>query len=257
MQRLQKLRQQDNNKAIQTIWDLHHKQWYCMVNFLYFANVVINKLPQQPHTQYAMCLMNSDILLPDGIALQTYRRVAYKLWLIQSQINRLSNINGTDFTPYFLQESKKQQSFQIVCYGWSASIVQQAAEKFHDMDLDVAYVQDWYSSFDRQNFDALYVPTQTYIMLVARGTPLQEMWVLENLDYIKKYKMIVLTVGWYFDFLTNNEIRAPRRMRGRWEWLFRLIHNPKKNARKVWYTFGRIPYVFRHLLLKRLTDWLG
>jgi UDP-N-acetyl-D-mannosaminuronic acid transferase (WecB/TagA/CpsF family) len=61
---------------------------------------------------YYAALSDSDILLPDGIALQTFYRLAHK--------KRLTNLNGTDFCPYFLEHAKEKygkEKVNIILYG--------------------------------------------------------------------------------------------------------------------------------------------
>jgi hypothetical protein len=44
--------------------------------------------------------------LPDGVALQTFYNLASKQFDLSTK--KLSNLNGTDFIPYFLDEVKKR-----------------------------------------------------------------------------------------------------------------------------------------------------
>jgi hypothetical protein len=103
------------------------------VNYLYFANISSKKLFQNhtAHTTkndvqnallddykkhsississiYKKALLESDFLLPDGIALQIFYALAHKLGHIKSDISKLQNLNGTDFSLDFLMYLKKK-----------------------------------------------------------------------------------------------------------------------------------------------------
>ncbi len=255
--RLDKLYTQDKNKLYRDIWDHQKKHNTTLINFLYYANVVKNHLPNRKKTieqkTYYNNLINSDFLLPDGIALQTFYKVAYKLWYIPTE--KIPNLNGTDFVPYFLEKAKKdKKKILIHLYGASDQTLQKSKEYFKQYG-QIGYTHHGYGNLDDKEIQELVQklsPTHTNILLIGRGTPIQE-------NRANKYKnflpnTMIFTVGWLFDFMTGLETRAPKRMRGRGEWLYRLITKPKKNASKVGYTLGWIPYTFRHLLLKRLTD---
>jgi UDP-N-acetyl-D-mannosaminuronic acid transferase (WecB/TagA/CpsF family) len=64
-------------------------------------------------------------LLPDGVALQTFYRLASNQFDLPVQ--SLSNLNGTDFIPYFLDEVKKRfgsNRVRIYLYGSKPEIVE-------------------------------------------------------------------------------------------------------------------------------------
>jgi UDP-N-acetyl-D-mannosaminuronic acid transferase (WecB/TagA/CpsF family) len=79
---------------------IYADQKFCVVNFLYFANAMQYRLFETPRnaadTIYKEALAHSDLLLPDGIALQMWdsRSRKPKRWL--------HNLNGTDLTPQIL-----------------------------------------------------------------------------------------------------------------------------------------------------------
>jgi UDP-N-acetyl-D-mannosaminuronic acid transferase (WecB/TagA/CpsF family) len=49
---------------------------------------------------YQDAIHDADVVLPDGIALQIFYFLARKKWL--------SNLNGTDFAPYLLEQLVKK-----------------------------------------------------------------------------------------------------------------------------------------------------
>lgn len=111
LDRLHKLYTQNKDTLYKDIW-LHQKNnKNTLINFLYFANVVKNKIPSARKTveqkAYYHNITTGDFLLPDGIALQTFYRLAHILGHIEPK--RIPNLNGTDFVPYFLDKCKKDK----------------------------------------------------------------------------------------------------------------------------------------------------
>jgi N-acetylglucosaminyldiphosphoundecaprenol N-acetyl-beta-D-mannosaminyltransferase len=81
------------------------------------------------------------------------------------------------------------------------------------------------------------------ILLVGMGMPLQEHWILENLDAVECN--VILTAGACFDYIAG-AIPLPPRWMGRLglEWLFRLASEPgrlwKRYLVEPWYIFGLV-----------------
>lgn len=70
-----------------------------------------------------------------------------------------------------------------------------------------------------------------HILFVGMGMPRQELWILDNLDALPD--CAIFSVGAAFDYEAGEQKAAPRWM-GRMgiEWLFRLVHDPKRLARR-------------------------
>ena len=70
-----------------------------------------------------------------------------------------------------------------------------------------------------------------HILFVGMGMPRQELWILDNLDALPD--CAVFSVGAAFDYEAGEQKAAPRWM-GRMglEWLFRLVHDPRRLARR-------------------------
>ncbi len=70
-----------------------------------------------------------------------------------------------------------------------------------------------------------------HILFVGMGMPRQELWILDNLDALPD--CAVFSVGAAFDYEAGAQKAAPRWM-GRMgvEWLFRLVNDPKRLARR-------------------------
>lgn len=237
---LEKLSATDRVDTIADIVAHYLENWYCVVSYLYFSNIMQYRLLEKPRnaedTQYREALESSDFLLPDGIALQLF--VEY--W----RSKKLHNLNGTDFLPFFLQYLQDSwQKFELYLYGAKSELTEVITTYFESQNYNVVYAQHGYTDeFDwsqiRESSDTLK------ILLIARWSPRQEIRVQDNIDMIKHHKLLVMNQWGTFDFFTWEEQRAPQRMvRARvLETFWRIITNPKKNLHKFLAMFGIVRY---------------
>lgn len=266
---LQKLYPYSSKKAVDDVLKLYEKQKYVIWNFIYFAVINQQKLfynwkKTTEQKEYKKYLLNSDFLLPDWIALQTFYKVAAKR-LNNLPAKNLENLNWTDFVPYFLDEIKKRfwsQRIRLYFYWSKPEIAEECKTIYTKKWFNVVYAQDWFSEFDwKQVKNDRSIEKPINIMLIARWTPTQELRVEKNLNKIKFNNLIIFTVWWLFDFIAawwwNGNIkwvqkRAPKFIRKiKLEWLRRLVTDPKRNRKKVKSTLVLPWYIFRYLVLKK------
>ena len=263
---LQKLSTTDFAETSDNIISVYNDQWHCVVNFIYFSQLVSQhvfstaKKKTEKEKEYKKLILKSDFLLPDGIALQIFYYLAVTFWAIQSDKKRLPNMNWTDFTPYFLNDTKQKygsQRINILLYWSTPKVVEKVKENLTLKWYNVIYIQDWFSEFDREKAEESldeYVDT-TNILLVARSTPkipLQELRTSRNYQKIIDNKLLVMNVWWLFDFMAWVQKRAPKLFRTlKLERLRRLCSQPKRNYRKVINSLMILPYIFRYLILKK------
>ena len=235
----------DAKQAYEDIYGSYIKQWYATVMFCYFANISSNKLCTQD-SSYKQALLHASFILPDGIALQIFNRVASwpKQWLY--------NLNWTDFTLPFLQFLQNKQDICVHMYGTTVEHVRKTKTFLQQKNIAVGHIQDGFSDFNQTTFGAKYDREKINILLVGRWTPLQEERIYQNHVFLSKHKLIVMGIWWLFDFRIGAQQRAPKIVRKcKAEWLWRLCTDPKRNLHKVYYSLLLIPYVFSYLLLKR------
>ncbi len=238
--------------AVNKILDTYKKRWYLVINFIYFAS--LNKyILEWNNLEYQKALNNSDIILPDWIALKIYLK--YK-----KNIKIKENLNGTDFTPFFLNslKNKKLHIWFYTVYDEKIWKKPQDADKVEKIlkekykPLKIFKFVNHYKNrgkwFDFENYKKSLKGNYDYkIFLVGLWTPFQEVWVEENKDFFKKNNIIVLNVWGLFDFRAGFEKRAPKIVRNlNLEWAWRLWQNPKKNWNKVKESFK----LLKHLIKK-------
>ena len=263
---LQKLSSTNFSETSDNIISIYNNQWHCVVNFIYFSQIVSQKVfssakkKTEKEKEYKKLILKWDFLLPDGIALQVFYYIASVFWAIKTDKKRLPNMNWTDFTPYFLNDIKQKywsQRINILLYGSKPNVVEKVKDNLTLKWYNVIYIQDWFSEFDWEKAEnALneYVDT-TNVLLVARSTPkipLQELRTARNYQKIMDNRLLVMNVWWLFDFIAWVQKRAPKLFRKlKIERLRRLCSQPKRNYKKVLNSLMIIPYVFRYLILKK------
>ncbi len=263
---LQKLSTTNFAETSDNIISVYNDQWHCVVNFIYFSQIVSQKLfssakkKTEKEKEYKKLILKSDFLLPDGIALQVFYYLAALFRVIKTDKKWIPNVNWTDFTPYFLNDTKQKywsQRINILLYGSKPDIVEKVKDTLSLKWYNVIYTQDGFSEFDRGKAEEAlneYVDT-TNILLVARSTPkipLQELWTSRNYQKIIDNKLLVMNVWGLFDFVAWAQKRAPLVFRKlKIERLRRLCSQPKRNYKKVLNSLMIIPYIFRYLILKK------
>jgi hypothetical protein len=131
-------------------------------------------------------------------------------------------------------------------------------EKLKSDWFEVYFYQDWYSEFDRGQFENEVEASDNgesktiKIFLIWKWSPLQEKRLSDNMENIKKYNLLTFTVWWLFDFLWWEEKRAPQwmvKMRI-FETIWRITTNPKKNLWKFLIMFRIFPIIIKEFFYK-------
>lgn len=170
-------------------------------------------------------LERADLVLPDGIGIR-----------LAAQLLGLSlphNLNGTDMLPPICEEAARL-GIPIALVGGKPGVAAACSERLCAQipGLKIPFVADGYLD-DRES--ALVVKQLRRmgrcIVLIGMGTPIQEKWAMEHLADLKG--VTAVTVGGLFDFFAGRVERAPIAWRELGlEWLFRLIKEPRRMARR-------------------------
>lgn len=242
----------DRIRAFNTILDSYNQKWYSYVSYLYFANAMKWKLfedvalsyeEEDTRNAYITVLESTDVLLPDGIALELFYRFFSTKW------DKLTNLNGTDFLPFFLDTLKEKGiQAEIIVYWAKEQYIPQLKDHYTQY-FPVISVQHWYQEFDWSQLPKKANDT-IRLMLVWRWSPLQEIRSYENREKITQHWCLVMNQWWTFDFIVWAETRAPEWMiRARiLETFWRICTNPEKNLKKFIDMFGIFWFMWRRIL---------
>lgn len=207
----------DQNTAVETvIQDWQQSDSHKIVHYIYYANLVL--LNQDKAYNQAMQL--SDYIFIDGIGMQLYLKGTKGIWV--------NNLNGTDLNPIFIKQLDEQK-IPIALYGTTKENINAAASKINEYakNKSIHYLCDGFSEIEWQKVK------NNAVLFVGLGSPLQENWVVKHQKEIEKKKLLVITVGGFFDFASGFYVRAPKLVRQlKLEWAWRTLLHPKRHLKK-------------------------
>lgn len=187
-----------------------------VIHYMYYASYVLFHQNRAILKDYLL----ADHILVDGIGMQ----ICFKI--ITGK--KIANLNGTDMSPLFFQ-ALQDQNIPIVLYGTTAENIQACHDKLIQQygSKAVAYYQDGFSPLDLSK-----VPERS-ALFIGMGSPRQEQWVTQHIDWIREKQLMVFTVGGFFDFLSGFYIRAPKWVRAiKMEWAWRTMLHPGRHYQK-------------------------
>jgi len=169
---------------------------------------------------------HADMVTPDGVGLRimgfvTGRRLKQR-------------VTGVDLCQA-IAEQAAQHGWRIYLLGAAPGVAQQAATNLTIRYPKLQIVGASSNNPDPQGSTATLADiakAKPNILLVAYGSPRQELW-------INKYReqfdpMITIGVGGSFDFIANQSKRAPTWVQSiGLEWLWRLAHEPRRWRRML------------------------
>jgi beta-1,4-glucosyltransferase len=137
-----------------------------------------------------------------------------------------TNLNGTDFTPYFFKQSSKP--LRVFLLGGKSEVLDKAAYYLvHTLGQVVVGTCDGYDGIRRPDLVEIINASEPDVVLVAMGNPKQEQWILDHYQQINA--KVFSGVGALFDFWAGDKPRAPAWVqRIRMEWFYRLCIEPKR-----------------------------
>lgn len=192
----------------------------------------INLARHHPHYR---TLLENFLVLNDGVGVNLASRWKYRQAFSE-------NLNGTDFVPRLLAESRR--SLRVFLVGARPDVVraaqQRLAERFPQHRW-IGHQHGYYAPRDEERTLDSIRATQPDLLLVAMGNPLQEEWIARCAD--RTGAVVCLGVGALFDFIAERVPRAPlwvRRMGC--EWVFRLIQEPGRMWRR--YLIGNVTFLW-------------
>lgn len=194
---------------------------------------------------YKTAMAGADtVIVNDGIGIDI------ATWLVHRK-TFIENLNGTDFTPYFLQQLGA--TARVFLIGAKPGIAQRAAARLHsEYHINVVGIRNGYD--EAKDTDALINAinsTDATVVLVAMGNPYQEEWILNHRRQLNA--QVLVGVGALLDFLAGDKARAPALVqRLRFEWFYRLCLEPSRLLRR--YTLDIIQFL---ILCLRTGDRIG
>lgn len=189
---------------------------HMVVNYLYYANFI--NLQIDP--RFLDSMKCSDFILVDGIGMQLYLKFVKNIWP--------NNLNGTDLNPVFVKRLDELK-VPVAFYGTTKDNIAMAVKNVSTYlaNRSIYYYQDGFSPLQWENIQ------DRSALFVGMGSPRQENWVADHMALIEEKKLLVITVGGFFDFASGFYVRAPgivRRLKLEWAW--RTMLHPRRHLKK-------------------------
>lgn len=140
-----------------------------------------------------------------------------------------SNMNGTDFVPFYLENTV--HNHRIFLVGARPNVVRRAAqllrERFRMRHEIVGWADGFSDAADRDALLRRIAASGAGLLLVGMGNPKQEVWLADCMA--ESGCKLAFGVGAFLDFTAGEIPRAPRLLRRlRLEWAYRLGQEPRR-----------------------------
>jgi len=188
----------------------------------------------EKNEQFRKTLFDADLRVIDGFG------IVLGGWMRGKHIRRFP---GTDLIEEILKIANKNKLSVFLAVNknglssykeiYLAILRQYPNLKINGLDIDSYQVSD----IGYRVLENVIHNTKYEILLCNFGAPTQEVF-LANLKNSNIAPRLAMGVGGAFDYLTNKQKRAPKWLRFiGLEWLWRLIHQPKR-FKRIWNSTG-------------------
>jgi N-acetylglucosaminyldiphosphoundecaprenol N-acetyl-beta-D-mannosaminyltransferase len=187
----------------------------------------------QQNALFRDVLRRADLAVPDGIGLNLAAR-----WTGQRLTHRVPGVELCER----LADLSARTGARIFLLGAAPGIAEAAADVLRQRYPDVV-IAGCYAGSPRPEDEAAIqqrlMAAQPDVLLVAYGSPAQDLWIARNQPRLAI--PVAIGVGGSFDYLSGNVPRAPRLMRRLGlEWLYRLVRQPWR-WRRIWTAVVQFP----------------
>jgi alpha-1,3-mannosyltransferase len=170
-------------------------------------------------------ILASFLVLNDGIGLEIASKIKYRKRFIE-------NLNGTDFVPKYLGESKAK--LKIFLLGATEDTVSKTFGIWTHAYKQHSWCGYHNGYFDKDNCLSLLEEIRNSganTLIVAMGNPVQEKWIWQYKDQMDVD--LAIGVGALFDFVAGKVERAPDVIQKlKLEWAYRLLQEPRRLWRR-------------------------
>lgn len=185
---------------------------------------------------YLADLQAMDWVFADGIGVKLAGQ------LLQQPVR--ANVNGTDLFPRLCEEMARERR-RLFLLGAAPGVAQAAGDWALSTYPGLVLAGTHHGYYPADELPAVLEGirlAQADVLLVGMGAPRQERWIQAHAAATSA--TVVMGVGGLFDYYAGNIPRAPLWMRrSGLEWLFRLLQEPRRLARR--YLIGNWIFMMR------------
>ncbi len=207
-------------------------------NSIFFVNTSTMNLAIENKT-YTKVLNRADYVFGDGTGVRWAVKILQKKKL-------KDNVNGTDLIPKFLRETIGK-NYRYFLLGAEPDAIERAANAvealFPDCKL-TGFHHGFWKNEDNDEIIKLINNSRSHLLLVGMGNPIQENWIVENIDKLKV--PLIVAVGGLFTYWSGDLDRAHKWIKKiGMEWMHILYRQPHKWQR---YLIGNTKFLLRIFL---------
>ncbi len=179
---------------------------------------------------YKKVINHADLTTPDGMPL---------VWMLRMKgVKNQTRVYGPQLMLYVLERAEQEQ-IPVGFYGSDETtlkkLVSNMRERFPSLSVKYTFSPPFRELDNQEDTEVIKAinDSNTRILFVGLGCPKQELWMAEHKE---KISAVMLGVGAAFDFHAGNKPQAPTWMQTiGMEWLFRLLHEPRRLAKRYLY----------------------
>lgn len=224
----------------------------------------------QENRQFKEALNQAQLSVPDGIGIRAaakfltldrsrypiirfFQTLLQGIFLIAPSVifypkylNTLpETITGVDLS-YSIAELSAKKRYSIFLLGAKEGIAEETAKKLKRLYPGLKVAGCYAGSPKREEEEKIINminKSQPRVLLVAYGTPKQELWINRNLKKLTR-PTIAIGIGGTFDFISGKVKRAPDWIRKiNLEWLYRLVKEPGKRIKRIYLATMVFPWL--------------
>lgn len=192
------------------------------------------------NAELARIINKIDLIVPDGQPVRWALNSFYKLGM-------RDRVYGPELTLWVLRKAN-ERSLKVYLYGSTDVTLLKFQEfikrNYPNVNICGVHIDRFRDATVKEDFEDINKINQSgaNIVLVGRGCPRQEFWVANHKD---KINATMMAVGAAFDFHAGTVKQAPRWLQNNGlEWLYRLIKEPKRLAKRYFITNSHFIFKF-------------
>jgi N-acetylglucosaminyldiphosphoundecaprenol N-acetyl-beta-D-mannosaminyltransferase len=201
-----------------------------------FSNVHM-LIEAHDNKDFAKVVNDATFAFPDGFPIAKSFKFLYK--------TNQPRIAGMDFLPDFLNTCEKK-NYRIAVVGSTDDVLSRFKNKieqdYPNVIITALISPPFGKAWNNEQYIREINETKTDAVFVALGCPKQEKWMYEH---YKQIEAILFGIGGALPTFVGDVKRAPFFVQKYgFEWLYRLVQEPKRMAKRYFYTNSKFLFLF-------------
>lgn len=203
--------------------------------------------------KFGKLLTSFDLRCADGMG------VVVSLFL--TKFRRIKKVTLHDYYMLLIKEIANRK-LKVALVGGAPELAERAAQRMRGIvpSLNICLCHHGYFSFfyEEQLLKNDLIKAKPHILFIGMSQPFQEQWINRTAKFLPN--SVFICVGAFFEYITVKELQLPIRMH--WirnvgfEWLWRLVHDPKRLWKRYLLGLPLLGFYILRQLFKVAFYWL-